>query len=113
VRRLPSTILALLVVACSGGNGAPSALPPPSLTVTVDPGPGALAASGQAAANILYTTVTVCTPGSTTQCQDVDHVQVDTGSSGLRLVHAALSGVVSPSPVVDPRSGPGRASTRA
>lgn len=105
MRRLPSTILVLLVAACSGGSGEPSAQPPPPLTVTVDRGPEALVSSGQAAANILYTTVTVCTPGSTTQCQDVDHVQVDTGSTGLRLVRQALSGVVTPSPVLDPRSG--------
>jgi Protein of unknown function (DUF3443) len=105
VSRLASASVVLLAAACSGGNGGPSAAPPPSLTVTVDHGPGALATSDQAAANILYATITICTPGSTTQCQDVDHVQVDTGSTGLRLVHEALSGVVTPSPVVDARSG--------
>jgi hypothetical protein len=105
VKRLPFAIVGLLVAACSGGSGLPGSPPPPSLSVTVDPGPGTLAPSGQAAANILYATITVCTPGSTTQCQDVDHVQVDTGSTGLRLVHEALSGVATPTPVLDPPSG--------
>jgi hypothetical protein len=40
--------------------------------------------------NILYTTVTVCAPGTQT-CQVIDHVQVDTGSSGLRLLSSVLT----------------------
>jgi hypothetical protein len=41
-------------------------------------------------ANIAYTSVTVCVPG-TNQCQTIDHVQVDTGSSGLRLLSSVLT----------------------
>jgi hypothetical protein len=73
--------------------------------VTVDRGPEGLTSSGQIAANVLYATLTICTPGSTTQCQDIDHVQVDTGSTGLRLAHEALTGAATPSPVMDPRTG--------
>lgn len=40
--------------------------------------------------NILYTTVVLCAPGSTTNCQIIDHVQVDTGSYGLRIISQAL-----------------------
>ena len=43
-----------------------------------------------AEANIAYTTVTVCVPG-TNQCQTIDHIQVDTGSSGLRLLSSVLT----------------------
>ena len=39
--------------------------------------------------NILYVTVVVCAPG-TANCQTIDHVQVDTGSYGLRLISEAL-----------------------
>lgn len=35
--------------------------------------------------NIPYVTVTVCMPGTTT-CQTIDHVLLDTGSTGLRLI---------------------------
>jgi Protein of unknown function (DUF3443) len=35
--------------------------------------------------NQAYTTVTICAPG-TTSCQTIDHVLVDTGSYGLRLM---------------------------
>ena len=36
-----------------------------------------------------YVTVTVCTPGGST-CRDIDHVLVDTGSYGLRLMANAI-----------------------
>lgn len=53
--------------------------------ITVDSGP-----AGDFV-NILFVTVTVCAPGSSTNCQTIDHVQVDTGSSGLRLMSSVLS----------------------
>ena len=46
---------------------------------------------GVNAANSAFTSVTVCAPGSTTQCQTVDNVLVDTGSSGLRLLSSVLT----------------------
>jgi hypothetical protein len=39
--------------------------------------------------NAPYVTVTICTPG-TTNCADIDHVIVDTGSVGLRLLRSAV-----------------------
>ena len=110
MRPLPSpmrpSLAVLLLAACSGsGNGGQNAQALAPLTVTVDRGPEALGTSGQTAANVLYATVTVCTPGSTTECQDVDHVQVDTGSTGLRLVYEAMTGVVAPQPVLGPGTG--------
>jgi len=41
------------------------------------------------APNALYTSIGICVPGTTT-CQTVFNVQVDTGSSGLRLRSSAL-----------------------
>jgi hypothetical protein len=52
--------------------------------VTVDAGP----TGGQV--NVMYTDVTICVPG-TSQCQTIDHVIVDTGSSGLRVLASVLS----------------------
>jgi hypothetical protein len=34
--------------------------------------------------------VTICVPGTTT-CQNIDHIQVDTGSSGLRIISTVLT----------------------
>src|SRR3954471_11705643 len=41
-------------------------------------------------ANGLFTSVTVCVPG-TSSCQTIDGVLVDTGSSGLRLLSSVLT----------------------
>lgn len=41
--------------------------------------------------NRLYTTVTVCIPGSSTQCTVLDHILVDTGSVGLRVLASELT----------------------
>jgi hypothetical protein len=40
--------------------------------------------------NGLFATITVCVPG-TSDCQSIDHVLVDTGSSGLRLLATVLT----------------------
>jgi hypothetical protein len=42
-------------------------------------------------ANAAFTSVTVCVPGSTTECQTIGGILVDTGSYGLRIENAALS----------------------
>ena len=62
------------------------------MAVTVDSGP-----PGAAAFNSLYASVTVCQAGSATHCQTIDHLLVDTGSTGLRL----LAGVLSPALQLD------------
>jgi hypothetical protein len=41
--------------------------------------------------NGAYTTVTICVPGSTTNCQTVDNVLVDTGSVGLRILSSSFT----------------------
>jgi hypothetical protein len=42
------------------------------------------------ALNVLYTSVTVCLPG-TSDCQTIDNIQVDTGSYGLRILAPVLT----------------------
>ncbi len=71
-----------------GGGGGTSGANVQS--VTVDSGPSMIANSSSPSVNTLYTTVTVCSPGTTT-CQTIDHIQVDTGSSGLRILSSVLS----------------------
>jgi hypothetical protein len=62
---------------------------PNTTEVVVDAGPASSFALG--AANIPYVTVTVCAPGSSTQCATVDHVFLDTGSIGLRVLRSAVA----------------------
>jgi hypothetical protein len=42
-------------------------------------------------ANTLFTSVTICAPGSTTNCQTIDNIEIDTGSSGLRILASVLT----------------------
>ena len=93
-----------LLSACGGGGGAASAdtstKNPPTLnnqpsvpavrnllSVTVDAGPAGTGGN----VNRLYANVTVCFPGSITRCQTIDHVLVDTGSAGLRLLSSVMA----------------------
>lgn len=85
-------VAASLLTACRGGTGTPaiSGTPTPVpnvVTLVVDAGP--TAAGG--AINHAYVTVNVCASGSQTQCANIDHVLLDTGSNGLRLVASVLA----------------------
>jgi Protein of unknown function (DUF3443) len=84
-----------LIASCGGGSsgtnvisqviatpGAPNVEP-----ITVDTGPAALSIR---AVNIPYVTIKICDPTSGA-CQTIDHIEVDTGSSGLRILSQALS----------------------
>jgi hypothetical protein len=80
------------LAACIGGNGTTAATAPvaPVVNTTalvVDSGPAGVTG----AINHAYVTVRVCVPGSQTQCADIDHVLLDTGSWGLRLVRSVLT----------------------
>ncbi len=91
--QIGTMLAAAAMSACIGGNGttAAGATDPVStintLALIVDSGP----AGAAGAINHAYATVKVCVPGSQTQCASIDHVLLDTGSSGLRLVRSVLT----------------------
>ncbi len=99
--RLAALGLALLVAACGGGGGgssssvAPAPAPTPvvnnTAAIVVDNGPASLdtGPNPYVASDAVFVSVTVCAPGTKT-CQTVDHVQIDTGSVGLRLFPSVL-----------------------
>ena len=77
----------------TGSSGGSTATPTVNYaTVTFDAGPAALANGSPAytAFNEPYVSVTICAPGSANNCQTIDHVILDTGSVGLRLVSSAI-----------------------
>jgi hypothetical protein len=81
----------LAMASCGGSSGSGSGSGTTStaqasnqLAVSVNAGP-----SGNAV-NTLYTSVTLCVPGTTT-CQTIDNIQVDTGSYGLRVLASVLT----------------------
>jgi len=84
------------VLSC-GGSGTVSTSPTGTGTTTTTPTGSNVASvvvnSGPAnnTVNTLFTSITVCVPGSTTNCQTIDNIQVDTGSYGLRLLASALT----------------------
>lgn len=88
-------------ISCTGAGGATSAsallavvtaLSANALAITVDSGPS------NNSFNMPFVSVTVCQPG-TAICKTIDHVQVDTGSYGLRLLASAVN---SPTPLALP-----------
>ena len=74
----------------SGGTGGTLIAPAANvLDLIVDSGPEGMTSPG-ATINVLYTTVTICQPG-TSQCQTLDHVLLDTGSFGLRVLESLVT----------------------
>ena len=92
--------LALVAVGCGGGSmsavdtstggGGGGSTPTGNnvVSVIVDGGP-----TGVPTFNTPFVTVTVCAPNTAT-CQTIDHIEVDTGSSGLRLISSVVTSTV-------------------
>ena len=74
----------------SGGGGSTGTQASNSTQLVVDSGPRELNSLNLADEDVPFISVTVCVPGTAT-CQNIDHVEVDTGSEGLRIVAPALS----------------------
>jgi hypothetical protein len=66
--------------------------PPNVESVTVDAGPSGATFT---AVNTPFVSLKVCAPGTAT-CQTIDHIWVDTGSSGLRILASLLTAVTLP-----------------
>jgi hypothetical protein len=59
--------------------------------ITVNTGPSAAPPLNSPYIDGAFTSVTVCAPGSTTSCQTIGGILVDTGSAGLRILSSALT----------------------
>lgn len=101
-RRFLALLLLCSLVACGDGagtstTGAPTAgssMPPPfaaagdanAVPIYVD---GGISSPTQAIPNAIYTDIEICAPGSS-NCAVIQHVLVDTGSVGLRVLASAI-----------------------
>ncbi|MFC5499427.1 DUF3443 family protein [Caenimonas terrae] len=101
LRRIACALLASFVLHGCGGGGGDSSTP--AVTAAANAQPVAVTAgSGGNFPNTLSTSVTICVPG-TGNCQTIPNVQVDTGSSGLRLLASAIT--LALPPVTSPADG--------
>lgn len=110
VRNILSSIFAAFIVvltACGGGGGGGGSNSTPAFSdssTAANTHPIAVNGGPLGIQNLAFTSVTICVPG-TTQCRIVDHVIVDTGSIGLRLVSSAANALSLPAQLA-PNSDP-------
>jgi hypothetical protein len=76
-----------------GGGGGGTTSGSNVVAMTVNGGPD----SAEPDADTPFITITVCAPGSTTNCAQISNIEVDTGSYGLRIISSALSSTVTAS----------------
>ena len=84
-----------LVVGCGGSSSSSNPSPPSSsaanvLAITIDGGPTVNQSGGGIYTNGVFASATICAPGSNSNCATVDHLLVDTGSMGLRVLESAI-----------------------
>ena len=96
--RLLGLCIAALLCACGGGGssssgGSTSAVTTPTVQSNVLPLKVGAGPSNNV--NIPFVSVRVCSPG-TSDCRTIDNILVDTGSTGLRLLSSAMSGLALP-----------------
>lgn len=85
-----------LIQGCGGGGGNGSS----SSTATTGTNPVVITGSNAqpisvdaglgGSVNLPFTSVTLCVPGDSANCQTIDHIVVDTGSIGLRIMSSVL-----------------------
>ena len=84
-------------VGCGSSGSTPAGIPGGGgtsanvLSIAVDGGPTANQTNGSIYPNGVFATVTICAPGSSSNCAKVDHLLVDTGSVGVRVLQSAVS----------------------
>jgi Protein of unknown function (DUF3443) len=91
-------IVAGFAAGCGGGSKSGSTATTGSgstgnnvLSIAVDGGPTANQAEGSIYENAAFASATVCAPSNTSDCVTIDHLLVDTGSTGLRVFQSEVS----------------------
>jgi hypothetical protein len=108
IQAVTAVTLVATLVACGGGGDSSSSssnssnalnggtLPPspsqqPIAATATNTVPITVGRGVNGVINIPTVSVTICSPTAPTSCQTINNIQVDTGSSGLRLVNTALN----------------------
>ncbi len=100
----------LTLVGCGGDGGSATAPSSPlgksigspsgtsnTVGVIVDSGPAAAGGT----VNEPFVSITICSPSDPSTCRTIDHILVDTGSFGLRIISSVLSPSLSLPPETD------------
>lgn len=93
---LAALLAALTVIqGCGGGGGESTSAPAATGTNTIagasaNVQPISVNAGLGGTVNLAFTSITLCAPGSG-NCQTIDNVLIDTGSTGLRIMASALA----------------------
>ena len=116
-----ATVAAAVILTACGGGGSDNGSSGSGTTQTGSSSPSKQPITASAAntvrisvaqglqriANMGTVSVTICAPGSTSQCQTLDNIQLDTGSYGLRVVASDLSSIAGSLPSgTSPQGGP-------
>jgi hypothetical protein len=104
VLSLSLVVASILVFGCGGGGSASQPSGANVQTITVNAGPASALGPNSNYVDGAFTSVTVCVPGSASDCQTISGILVDTGSSGLRILSSALT--VSLPQQTDPSGNP-------
>jgi hypothetical protein len=85
--------VAALLPGCGGGGGGTpaTAAATPGSNATANVHPVSVEPGLSNNVNQLFTSVTLCAPGDSSNCQTIDNIVVDSGSSGLRILSSALA----------------------
>jgi hypothetical protein len=96
-----ATAVLILMAGCGGGGGGGGGggSSTPSANIIAAPAQNVLPIavnSGPAGhINLAYATITLCAPGATSNCQAIDNILIDTGSTGLRVMSSVLASSLS------------------
>lgn len=116
-RQLGIALLAglALIQGCGGGGGSDSAAAPAPAATSAAPSSNTIAAANVLPisvdtglggnVNLAFVSVTLCAPGNAANCQTIDNIVLDTGSSGLRVMSSALSATLALTPQSDANGG--------
>lgn len=102
-------VLLLLLAACGGGSGTVLTSSDSSGSSSSSTGANVVAMSVNSGpmgndVDTPFVTITVCAAGSTTNCQQISDVEVDTGSYGVRILASALDSTLAAALQPEPAS---------
>ena len=96
----------ILIQGCGGSSAPATTTPSSSAAASTNVQPIAVETGLVGNVNMVFASVTLCAPGNSSNCQTIDNIVVDTGSSGLRVMSSALADTLTLPRLVDSAGNP-------